>query len=88
MPLDLPFPLLPLPLLFSPPLAPGDLKLYLGREALLMVALILVVLAACITDTGDGTLVVILHLGLAAGVGLLFLPLQDDTVPITVWGMD
>ena len=54
-----------------------------------MVAFIFVVLATPTERTGDGTLVVIRHFGLAAGVGRVFLALHHEAlVPTTVWDMD
>ena len=56
--------------------------LQLCRQALLVVALILVVLPLPTEGTGDATLVVIRHLRLGASVGLLFLPLDYEAVSL------
>ena len=56
------------------------LTLQLHRQVLLVVALILVVLLLPTEGTGDSTPVVIRHLRLGAGVGLLLLPLDYEAV--------
>ena len=58
------------------------LTLQLCRQALLVVALILVVLPLPTLGTCDSTLVVIRHLRLGAGVGLLLLPLDYEAVSL------
>ena len=58
------------------------LSLQLCRQALLVVALILVVLPLPTESTGDSTPVVIRHLCLGAGVGLLLLPLDYEAVSL------
>ena len=69
-------------------LATGVLGLKLDREALLVVALVLVVLPLATEPTGDCTPVVVWQLGLAAGVGLLLRPLDHEAVPlVAVRGM-
>ena len=56
--------------------------LELRREALFVVALVLVVLPLTTERTGDCAPVVVPYLGFAAGVGLLLLPLDKETVPL------
>ena len=69
-------------------LATGVLGLELRGKALLMVALVLVGLFLPTERTGDSAPVVVRHLGFAAGVGLLLLPLVHETVPlVAVKGM-
>ena len=58
------------------------LTLQLRRQALLVVALILVTPPLPTESTGDGTTVVIRHLCLGAGVGLLLLPLDYEAVSL------
>ena len=64
------------------------LTLQLRRQALLVVALILIVLPLPTECTGDSTPVVIRHLCLGADVGLLLLPLDHEAVSLlAVWGV-
>ena len=58
------------------------LTLQLCRQALLVVALILVVLPLPTEGTGDSTPVVIRQFRLGAGVGLLLLPLDYEAVSL------
>ena len=64
----------------------GLLALQLRRQALLVVALILVVLPLAREGTGDSTPVVIRKLRLGAGVGLLPLPLDYEAVSLLAVG--
>ena len=61
-------------------LATGVLRVKLRQEALLVVALVLIVLSLTTERTGDCAPVVVRQLGLAAGVGLLLLPLDHEAV--------
>ena len=64
------------------------LTLQLRRQALLVVALILLVLPLPTEGTGDSTPVVMRHLRLGAGVGVLLLPLDYEAVSLlAVWGV-
>ena len=63
-------------------LATGVLGVKFRREALLVVALILVVLPLTTERTGDCTSVVVRQLRPAAGGGLLLLPLDHEAVPL------
>ena len=56
------------------------------RQALLVVALILVVLPLPGEGTGDGAPVVIRHLRLGAGVGLLLFPLDYEAIALLAVG--
>ena len=60
--------------------------LQLRRQALLVVALILLVLPLPTEGTGDSTPVVIRHLRLGAGVGLLLLPLNYEAISLLAVG--
>ena len=79
------FALVAIALIVMTPIRVG-LRLQLNREALLVIALIFVVLAAPTEGTGNGTPVVFGHFSLAASVRLLFLALHHEAlVPILVW---
>ena len=58
------------------------LTVQLCRQALLVVAVILIVLPLPTEGTGDGTPVVIRHLCLGAGVGLLLFPFDYEAVSL------
>ena len=58
----------------------------LRRQALLVVALILVVLPLSTEGTGDSAPVMIRHLRLGAGVGLLLLPLEYEAIALIAVG--
>ena len=60
--------------------------LQLRRQALLVVALILVVLPLPTEGTGDGAPVVIRQPSLGAGVGLLLFPLDHDAISLVAVG--
>ena len=86
--LGLPLALLAIALAFPASTAILGLAFQLGEQALLVVALILVVLALATEGTGDGATVVVGHLGLSTAVGLL-LPALDHKalVLVAVLGM-
>ena len=62
------------------------LTLQLCRQALLVVALILIVLTVPTEGTGDSAPVMIRHLRLGAGVGLLLLPLNHEAIALIAAG--